>query len=63
MTIERERYDGPISFLCDATRCTEVCETHCEDFNGALAKMKSRGWRVSKKGDEWVHYCPEHPRL
>ena len=59
MTIERERYDGPITFLCDGDRCHEFDETHCENFAGALAKAKAHGWVVRKVGDEWQHLCPD----
>jgi hypothetical protein len=59
VTIEREYYGGPIVFHCDGRRCAEVCETHCNEFSGALAKAKSRGWRAVKVGDEWEHFCPD----
>lgn len=57
VSIEREHYDGPITFLCDGPRCHEFCETHCTDFGGALAKLKSRGWVVRKDGRDWTHLC------
>lgn len=57
MTIERERFDGMITFVCDAPRCNEICETYCEDFGSALAKAKSRGWVARKEGRDWVHLC------
>lgn len=57
MSIERERYDGPIAFLCDAKGCHEVAETRSTDFASALAKAKVYGWTVRKRGDEWHHYC------
>lgn len=57
MAIERERFDGPIRFVCDD--CGDVDETHCENFNGALAKVKSHDWKVRKDGDEWTHLCPD----
>ena len=55
MTIERERFGGPIAFCCD--ECGEVDETHCENFDGALAKVRSHGWVARKDGDDWFHYC------
>jgi hypothetical protein len=55
MSIERERYEGPITFCCD--ECGEVEDTHCENFGGALAKLKSHGWTVRKSGDDWLHFC------
>lgn len=57
MAIERERFDGPITFCCDS--CGEIEETHCEQFSGALAKVKSRGWAVRKSGEDWSHYCKD----
>lgn len=63
MTIERERYNGPITFHCDGPRCAEVCETHASDFRGALAKAKSRGWIVYRVGEQWRHNCPEHANV
>lgn len=58
MTIDREYFNGPISFQCDAKRCTETDETHCTDFPSALAKMKSHGWATRQLRGEWIHICP-----
>jgi hypothetical protein len=55
MSIQRERYEGPIAFVCD--NCTEVDETHCYDFASATLKMKSHGWQARKVGEEWQHFC------
>lgn len=55
MSIERDKFEGPITFCCD--ECGEINETHCAVFSGALAKVKSRGWTIRKVGDEWLHYC------
>lgn len=57
MSIQREFYDAPISFVCD--ECYEVAETQCQNFSGALAKVKSRGWAVRKDGEDWLHVCPD----
>jgi hypothetical protein len=57
MTIERELFDGPISFVCDV--CGETDETHCTNFSGALTKYKSHGGQAVKDGDEWSHVCRE----
>jgi hypothetical protein len=63
VTIEQDGWNGPITIWCDAKGCSESTETHCEDFNGALAKAKSRGWRVKNVGSphapEWEHLCPD----
>lgn len=59
MSIERERYGAPIVFRCDGKHCHEFEETHCEEFSGALAKVKSHGWAVLKFGGEWLHLCPD----
>lgn len=55
--IVRPHYNGPIDLACD--KCPESIETHCESFNGALAKAKSRGWSVRKSGADWLHFCPD----
>jgi len=61
MTIEREYYNGPISFLCDhASGCSDVCETEHKNFHDALVDMKAEKWRVYKSGDKWLHMCTEH---
>lgn len=58
MSIDRDGYNGPISFCCDD--CGEVEETRCAEFSGALAKAKSHGWKAYKdKNDEWQHACPD----
>ena len=58
MTIEREHFDGPITFVCDV--CGEHDETNCQNFGGALAKFKSHGGKVVKgDDDEWEHHCRE----
>lgn len=57
MSIERERFNGPITFACDT--CGETDETHCEDFDSALAKFKSHGGAARKSGDTWEHFCGE----
>ncbi len=62
MTIERERYGGPIIFVCDG--CGYPDETHCEEFSGALAKFKSHGGSVMKdrESGDWEHFCRECSR-
>jgi len=55
VTIERERYEGPIAFCCDG--CGEIDETRCSNFSGAMAKVKSHGWVARKDGDDWLHFC------
>jgi Fe2+ or Zn2+ uptake regulation protein len=60
MSIERDGFDGPISFCCD--NCGEVEETRCAEFSGALAKSQAHGWRAAKVGDEWEHTCPDCSR-
>jgi hypothetical protein len=57
MSLQREYYDGPISFQCD--NCNEIEETHCMNFNGALAKIKSHGWVVRLLKEQWHHYCKD----
>lgn len=57
MTIQREHFDGPITFVCDI--CGEEEETRCTNFAGALAKFKSHGGKAVKSEEtgEWEHYC------
>ena len=57
MSLERDGYNGPITFCGD--ECGEVDETHCSEWSGALAKVKSHGWTARKRGDEWYHYCKD----
>lgn len=59
MSIDRDRYGAPVTFLCDGPKCNEFDETGCEVFSGALAKLKSHGWIVRKSGDKWLHLCPD----
>lgn len=60
MSIERERFNAPISFICDAPKCNEYTDTHTTDFNSARAKMKARGWTTANINNEWRHFCPDH---
>ncbi len=55
MAIEREYFDGPITFICDI--CGEEDNTHCQGFNGALAKFKSHGGVAKNIKGEWEHHC------
>lgn len=57
MTIERDGYDGPITFCCD--ECGELDDTRCAEFSGAMAKVKSHGWKARKVGEDWQHYCKD----
>ena len=57
MTIQRDHFDGPITFVCDT--CGFADETHCTNFAGAMAKFKSHGGQAIKDGDEWLHVCRE----
>lgn len=55
MAIDREYFNGPITFCCD--NCGELDETRCSNFSSALAKAKSHGWKVRKNDDDWTHLC------
>lgn len=55
MSIDRPNYGGPLTFCCD--ECGEVEDTHCQEFSGAFAKLKSHGWTARKVGEDWLHYC------
>jgi hypothetical protein len=39
VSLERDGYDGPITFCCD--ECGEVEETHCAVWSGALDEAHS----------------------
>jgi Fe2+ or Zn2+ uptake regulation protein len=60
MAIERDGYNGPISYCCD--NCGDIEETRCAEFSGAHAKVKAHGWRTFKAADEWQHHCPDCAR-
>ena len=43
--------------------CDEVCDNRIEinnngEWKGIVAVIKEKGWRIAKKADMWVHYCP-----
>lgn len=57
MSIERDGYDGPITFVCDA--CGDEDATRCTEFSGALAKFKAHRGKAIKINEEWEHYCRE----
>jgi len=59
MTIERERYNSPITIMCDGRKCPEYIDTETSDFQGAIAKAKSRGWRPVLILKEWSHLCKD----
>jgi hypothetical protein len=44
VSLERDGYNGPITFCCD--ECGEIEETRCAEFSGAMAKVKAHGWRA-----------------
>lgn len=60
MSIDRDGFNGPITFCCDD--CGDVDETRCSDFASALAKSRSHGWKALKVEDEWEHRCPDCAR-
>lgn len=57
MTLEREGYNGPFVVQCDD--CMEVMELDTFNFEGALAKLKSRGWvpKFNPDTEKWEHRC------
>ena len=50
-----DREFGSYYGVCDA--CGTATEAY-DDFQDALDGMKAEGWKITKIGDEWVHYCP-----
>ena len=57
MSLERDGYNGPITFCCD--ECGELEETRCAEFSGAMAKVKAHGWKARKVDDDWQHFCKD----
>jgi hypothetical protein len=59
VTLEREGYNGPFVVECDD--CHETMELDCFNFQGALAKLKSRGWKpkYNPETEEWEHLCKD----
>jgi Fe2+ or Zn2+ uptake regulation protein len=57
MSLERDGYNGPITFCCD--ECGEVEQTRCTEFSGAMAKVRAHGWKARKVGEDWNHYCKD----
>lgn len=53
MSIDRQY--GRVIFICDD--CGEAFEASSRDFQEALAEMKEEGWTITKKGDDWIHWC------
>lgn len=50
-----DRDYGSYYGVCDA--CGTATEAY-DDFQDALDGLKAEGWKITKIGDEWVHYCP-----
>ena len=50
-----EEYDDCFVWRCNT--CGKTAEFPPGDFWGALAELKSRGWKVSRGPDDWEHYC------
>jgi hypothetical protein len=55
MTIERDRKDGSIIFVCDC--CGDPCFTESRDFTDALEAFKAEGGAARNEDGEWQHYC------
>ena len=45
-----------ITIFCD--KC-DVYSDDFDDFSEAMSSIKANGWKITKEGDEWCHYCPE----
>lgn len=59
MTLERDGFNGPFVVECD--ECHEVMELDTFNFQGALAKLKSRGWvpQFNSETEGWDHLCKD----
>lgn len=51
------RIYGKISFSCDGC-VVEVLDTDTKEFDEAVERLRSEGWKFRKTGKEWSHYCP-----
>lgn len=60
MTIERN--DDPFGFyvICDNCDYDESFDEYtASTFADVIKKIKEDGWKITKKGHDWMHYCPE----
>ena len=55
MSIDRQY--GRIIIVCDD--CGEGFEANSRDFAEAIREFKDNGGLITKRGDEWVHWCRE----
>ncbi len=44
---------------CDFDGCG-IESTVEGSFQECVASVKEMGWRILKRGEEWVHLCPDH---
>lgn len=59
-------YDfGETTVSCDAENCNE--EITIDGFDGQPSsyeyvnkQLKEEGWNSTRRGGEWVDYCPKH---
>lgn len=56
MTVETTRH-RTIQFACDG--CNTRLDTERFDFRDARDVLTAQGWRTSKDGERWVHFCEE----
>ena len=53
-----ERAYGKIALACDD--CGDETQAQDpEDFDVLIDKAKSAGWKITKEGGEWCHYCSD----
>lgn len=50
-----DRQFNEVIFICDT--CEDTFDSGEEDFDTAKDDMKKAGWKITKEGDEWKHYC------
>jgi hypothetical protein len=53
-----ERIKDVLTFMCDACGEFEEAE-YGSSFESMWAALKDKGWRATKLGSDWFHYCPE----
>ena len=53
-----EKDGSSLYFTCDDCGVTSD-EGDTDSFSEMWAQLKDAGWRCTKEGSDWVHYCPD----
>lgn len=54
---------GEVRITCDGANCSteEVIENEMHappSYKDVADEIKREGWKITKRGDEWIHLCP-----